>query len=617
MDWIRSKITGLCLTSLMGIALLLLILLVWGHSPAPTEAAHLSAGLSTTPDVYPPSYYGTLYLYVGNSPGLWGEDYRDDMRAVLQQASAFSLTTVVQGFPNALADEGREEDWLIFLDEAEAAGIDVIGQLVLGGDNEDSCLYNPDTCQFNCDDLKHFLDEVGDHPAMIGYVALHEGLQRFDSDQFQALYAEMKAYAPDLLLTNYMSDIYWFEQHPELYPNRDFRNGICDICLLWYFPFRYIDGEPVFETTQVENLIENNLPLIRGRDPDAQFWFLAQVFAYDAHPRQLRMPTQDEMTGIYQLVMQYPIDGFLWYTWQHGTYDVCLGDPGMEEQQDHLESITESFLRKADLTIQQGFLADATEISPNDILTYTLTFTNSGPETASNVVIEDIMSSVFEEPIVVGSSGVMITRTPGVTFSWNIGALGVDQGGTITLAARVSPTLQTRVCVTNVAVISATTIDENLTNNHASINSVVSREADLTIQQKLRADVTEFLPKELLTYALTFANNGPDKASAVVIEYSMPDVLEEPMVVENSGVAITQTPGMPFSWDVGALEVGQGGTITLTARVSPSLQTRIAITNVASVSSTTLDTQLANNCSHINLVVGYHILYLPIVFKNE
>jgi len=93
----------------MGIALLLLILFVWGHSPAPTEAANPAARLASTPYFYPPSSYGTLCLYVGNSPGLWGEDYRDDMRAVLQQARALSLTTVFQGFPSALADEGRED----------------------------------------------------------------------------------------------------------------------------------------------------------------------------------------------------------------------------------------------------------------------------------------------------------------------------------------------------------------------------------------------------------------------------------------------------------------------------------------------------------------------------
>ena len=473
MKLIKSKVKKLCLALLMGATLLLTTLSFLGHIGRAAQASEPNLPLPGTPYYYPPSAYGTLYIYNANSPGLWAEGYRTDMRLVLQQAQSLSLTTIVQGFPYALADESRENDWLIFLDEAKVVGIKVVAHLVLGGENEEPCLYNQMTQQFDCSALKHFLDVVSGHPALIGYVGSHEPLQEFESSQLRTLYAEMKAYAPGLLLANYMSDMYWFEQRPDLFPGRDFSDGICDICMIWYYPFRTVDSQPVFETTQVEDLLENNLPLVRENDSDAQVWFLAQSFAYTDHPRNLRMPMPAEMAALYQLVMQYPVDGFLWYAWQHGTYDANLGDPEMADQHDELDVIAENFLMEADLALQQTLLTRLTTILPNDVLTYVLTFANNGPQKASGVVIENIVPPIFQEPLMVGSSGVAITQTSGTTFSWDVGSLDTNQGGRLTVTVRVNPDLQTRVSITNLAVISTTAIDKNLGDNRANLNLVI------------------------------------------------------------------------------------------------------------------------------------------------
>lgn len=455
---------GLCL--LGGAALTLLLL---GAASLAVETSDREGEPAVASVYYPPADYGTFYLYVANSADLWNEAHRAEMRAVLQQVQALSLTTVVQGFPNVLTSLGRESDWLIFLDEAEAAGIKIVAHLVLGGSNEDACSYNTSSGQFNCTALKHFLSHVHDHPALAGYVILHEGLQRFDSDQFRAVYNEMKGLYPDLAIANYMGDIYWFEQHPDLYPNRTFGEGICDICMLWYYPFRYLDGEAVFETAQVENLIDNNLPLIQAGDPDARFWFLGQAFEYEDHPRNLRMPTRDEMIELYQLVMQRPIDGFLWYAWQHGTYDLNLGDIGAQTQREELPIIAEQFLREADLIVTQAFVDNLPEAWSGDVLTWTLHFTNTGPEPAWGVSIENAIGVPLVEPQVLGSSGVAVTRSVGITFAWDVGVLQVGQGGVLTLTARVDPELPERVQIVQPAVISGTTTDQNVVNNESNI----------------------------------------------------------------------------------------------------------------------------------------------------
>ncbi len=459
----RFNIRKICLTLVMSVVLLFI---VFGSLvTSQIAASFLATSQAALPPYHPPTHYGTFYLYIGNSPGLWDEDYRTDMRAVLQQAQALSLTTIVQGFPNILADDNRENDWLIFLDEAESLEIKVVAHLILGGDNEEPCIYNSSTEQFDCSALKHFLDVVGHHPALIGYVGSHEPLQEFDSDQLRNLYTDMKTYAPNLLLANYMSDIYWFEQNSHLFPNRTFSDGICDICMIWYYPFRYIEGAPVFETTEVDNLLMNNIPLIKQRDPDAQIWFLGQTFAYDDHPRQLRMPTPVEMADLYPFVMQHPVDGFLWYAWRHGTYDLNLGDPSADEQQDILNDISDEFLLTTDLVLQQQFIALKDEILPDDVLTYTLTYTNNGPEKASGVSLQTHIPDLFYDAQALGTSGPTITRIAGTTYTWQIGHMEPRESGMVTLTIKITTNLEDRLTTTTVATISSSTIDTNLSNN--------------------------------------------------------------------------------------------------------------------------------------------------------
>jgi len=92
--------------------------------------------------------------------------------------------------------------------------------------------------------------------------------------------------------------------------------------------------------------------------------------------------------------------------------------------------------------------------------------------------------------------------------------------------------------------------------------------ADVTVEAAL-ASSELVAPGDVVTYTLTYANDGAATASQVTIASELPSVLLNPIVV-SSGAAITPRSGSQFTWDVSDLAAGQGGTIVVTAEVDES-----------------------------------------------
>jgi len=136
-----------------------------------------------------------------------------------------------------------------------------------------------------------------------------------------------------------------------------------------------------------------------------------------------------------------------------------------------LSSATITVARAADLRITKSVMPALP--SPGDTVTYTLTFTNDGPHTATGVVITDTIPVSITNTSVI-SSGVAITDTgasPG--YVWSVQDPGVGQSGTITITGRLSDTLPIGHIFTNTARITTTAIDTNAGNNSNSASTTV------------------------------------------------------------------------------------------------------------------------------------------------
>ncbi len=92
---------------------------------------------------------------------------------------------------------------------------------------------------------------------------------------------------------------------------------------------------------------------------------------------------------------------------------------------------------------------------PGQLITYTLTFTNSGVCTTTAVAITDVMPSLVVTTLVV-SSGVAITDTStSPPYVWNVQDLSPGASGAITITGVVSPNLITDTTILNDAIITA------------------------------------------------------------------------------------------------------------------------------------------------------------------
>jgi uncharacterized repeat protein (TIGR01451 family) len=134
-----------------------------------------------------------------------------------------------------------------------------------------------------------------------------------------------------------------------------------------------------------------------------------------------------------------------------------------------------------DLSITKAVEPDLA--APGDPITYTLTFVNHGPETATGVVVSDSVpasvTGVSDAWSVVGGE---ITRTPGVTFEWTVSRLGPGEGGVITITGLLSDALPHEHVFSNTVVITGVVVDaDTLDNEGTALTTIDAQAPDLPV----------------------------------------------------------------------------------------------------------------------------------------
>jgi len=110
------------------------------------------------------------------------------------------------------------------------------------------------------------------------------------------------------------------------------------------------------------------------------------------------------------------------------------------------------------------------KVGPGDVLTYTLTFTNAGPEIAHSVELIDLLPSVLIDAEVFYTSTAVLGQVPGQRYAWEIEDLAPGAGGEIRLRATVDPAAEAGI-IENAAEISADEPDARPSNNIASVSN--------------------------------------------------------------------------------------------------------------------------------------------------
>ena len=227
-------------------------------------------------------------------------------------------------------------------------------------------------------------------------------------------------------------------------------------------------------------------------------------------------------------------------------------------------------------------------------LTYTLTVTNNGPSTATDVEIEDTLPS-----------GVTFASSPDCsesagTVTCEVGTLAPSASADATITVNLPPDLRGQIV--NTAEATSAEPDTDTTNNTATEPTDVEGHVDLTLTKTDSQDPG--VAGTQLTYTLTVTNNGPSTATHVTIEDTLPN-----------GVTFASSPdcsagGGSITCDIGTLAPSTSAGATITVNLPPDLRGRI--TNTAEATGTEPDDNPSDNTAteptdvegHVDLVIA-------------
>lgn len=232
-----------------------------------------------------------------------------------------------------------------------------------------------------------------------------------------------------------------------------------------------------------------------------------------------------------------------------------------------------------------GMTASPSSVVVSSNLTYSISVTNAGPSTATNLIVTDTLpaGAVFVQ---CSASGSYSTNTGAVTF--NLGSLPLNGVTNMTLV--LSPTITGTI--SNTVYAAASQLEANPTNNSASLVTAVSgATADLAIGMVDAPDPVQV--GNSITYTISVTNLGPATATNVIVTNVLP---AGTLFVSASGSYSTNAGVVTFN--LGNLGGGAIGTASLVVQSTAAG----TITDNAGVSSGVGDPFKGNNTASVKTV---------------
>jgi uncharacterized repeat protein (TIGR01451 family) len=215
---------------------------------------------------------------------------------------------------------------------------------------------------------------------------------------------------------------------------------------------------------------------------------------------------------------------------------------------------------EADLSIAKS--GPATTVAGTSVV-YTIVVTNIGPSNAADVRVTDVTPAGLT---FVSNSGDCVTA-----FPCDLGTLPPNQSRTITATFDLPPTYTAPDPIVNTATVSSPTTDPNASNNATSIQTRLTREADVEISKTVLP--SRVVVGDTITFVLTAINHGPAPVNALEVT----DLLPEGVVFVSAAPLVGAYDSTTGRWTIGFLPVN--GTAQL--EIAATAASADTVTNLA------------------------------------
>jgi uncharacterized repeat protein (TIGR01451 family) len=249
----------------------------------------------------------------------------------------------------------------------------------------------------------------------------------------------------------------------------------------------------------------------------------------------------------------------------------------------------------ADLSISKTDSPDPVTAGQN--LTYTVTVTNNGPNTASGVTVSDTLPGNVALVSATPSQGSCSGTT---TVSCSLGT--IDNGGSATVTIVVTVSSEATGPISNTASASANEPDPSTPNQATATTTVIPvtpAGADLSVDKTDSPDPV--LQNQELTYTVTVHNGGPAQATGVTLTDTLPAGVVFVSVSPDTPTC-TQASGT-VTCNLGSIDNGSDSVVTIKVKPGAAAAEAGTITNSATVSSTSSDPNSGNNTATADTAV--------------
>jgi len=236
-------------------------------------------------------------------------------------------------------------------------------------------------------------------------------------------------------------------------------------------------------------------------------------------------------------------------------------------------------------------------VQPQQDLTYTIAYSNTGESTATNVILTDVIPA---NTIFVSASPAP-TSAPAAggvgTVTWNVGSVPPGGSGLVTLVVKVDANLPNETQILNDTYNIAS--DQNFPTAGNAVTTTVEGTIALVVSKTASPDPVA--PGGTLTYVVTITNGGTAPSTNVLIDETYDGNVGSPSLVSTTCAGLTSNPPDLDQFTIPTLSAGSACAITIATTVNSAVADGVLLTNLVDI----IDD--AGNAAEASVVTSVHI----------